>query len=92
MDLVTVTCGRDKKIMGLQSHSIDKFIAKPCTHWVLIEDNTMSIEEWQSYLQPHYTRHSLKLIKNFLPEEDCVDTVVAQGWHRQQILKFMIAD
>lgn len=83
MDLVTVTCSRDLKRTLLHSHSIEKFVVSRCTHWVIIEDNVLSVEQWQNYLAPYYKKHNLKIIANLLPHDTIQD-----GWQRQQILKF----
>jgi hypothetical protein len=85
MDLVTVTFSNDLALMKLQANSIDRFIAQPCVHWVVIEDDVFSMEKWASELSPYYTRHTLKLLKNDL----VLDRI---GWIRQQVLKLTIAD
>lgn len=80
-NLLTVTCTRDLKQMILQAHSIDVFVTTRCTHWVFIEDTETSREEWIDLLSPFYTRHTLKLVYNYLTDFD------HPGWYRQQILK-----
>jgi len=64
MDLLTVTCSRDKNEMALQAHSIDMWVQNPCRHVVIIEDDLMPLSEWESLLNRFYKRHELCLIKN----------------------------
>lgn len=86
MDLVTVTCLRDLPEILLQAHSIDRFVSGCCNHWILIEDQQLSLEQWQQHLEPFYKNHKLKLINNFgVPCH-------MHPWQRQQIMKFMIAE
>jgi hypothetical protein len=88
--LVTVTCSAHAPAMLMQAHSIDKFITGQCTHLVIVEDNTYSLEKWKEMLSPFYTNHTLKLFhsRNILP---AMDSNIEFGWIRQQILKFAIA-
>ncbi len=61
MDLVTVTCIRDINAMIKQAESIQKFV-KPCTHWVILNDEHVDKELWNNVLTPFYTNHNLKLV------------------------------
>jgi hypothetical protein len=70
-------------------------VAEPCNHYVVVEDNKVSIEEWQTMLSPYYTRHHLHLIPgiSLLPPEYYVnDSRIKNGWHRSAVLKLLIAD
>ena len=76
MDLVTVACTRDKKLLELQAHSIDRFIEDTCTHWILIEDQNTSIDEWHALLNPYYKKHQLKIINNAIDQKYYNDTFI----------------
>jgi len=94
-DLVTITCTRDRGIQELQSYSLDLMVTDPCNHYVVVEDNKVSIEDWQTMLSPYYTRHHLHLIPgtSLLPPEYYVnDSRIKNGWHRSAVLKLLIAD
>lgn len=79
-NLVTVTCARDLNQMVLQAHSINKFVSDPITHYVFIEDNKLSLTDWENLLSPHYLKHRLELIKAPNPAN-------LNGWYNQQIIK-----
>jgi len=85
MDLVTVTCNLDFNQMLLQAESISKFL-KPCTHWVVINDQNIDKEKWELALSPYYHNHSLKLLT---PNWD--DIPARDGWYKQQAYKFTIS-
>jgi hypothetical protein len=87
MQVVTVTCDRDRALQRLQSHSFDLFVTNPIEHWVVIETTQWSIDQWIEYLSPFYTRHTLKVV--VLPMSRT--TPAHWGWIRQQILKLKIA-
>jgi len=94
-DLVTITCTRDRGIQELQSYSLDLMVAEPCNHYVVVEDNKITIEEWRTMLSPYYTRHHLHLIPgtSLLPSEHYVnDSQIKNGWHRQEVLKLLMAN
>ena len=61
MEIVTVTYTRDKWCMVLQAHSLEKFIHKPCIHYVVIEDDSDPVE-WDDLLKNIYKKHKLVLI------------------------------
>jgi len=85
MDLVTVTCNLDFNQMLLQAESISKFL-KPCTHWVVINDQNIDKQKWETALAPYYHNHTLKLLTpdwNSIPAWD--------GWSKQQAYKFTIS-
>lgn len=85
MDLVTVTCDLDFNQMLLQAESISKFL-KPCTHWVIINDQNIDKEKWEVALRPYYHNHTLKLLTpnwNNIPSD--------YGWAKQQAYKFIIS-
>ena len=96
-NVVTVTCSGDKWVMALQAHSMEKHVVDPITHYVLIEDDTMDILEWEFLLKPIYKKHKLVLIdRNSNPElyigfNKNTNDYVESGWHRQQILKLTIS-
>ena len=69
MEIVTIICARDKVDIELQAHSIDRFVHPTTTHHIVIEDDEISMSDWQEILAPHYTRHTLNLIKAN-PRED----------------------
>lgn len=90
MDLVTIACERDIQDLLLQAHSIDKFIEKPCRHWITVEDESLTPEEWHSLLSPYYTRHKLNLAFSKRPDLE-FDAPFTLGWRRQQMLKLATA-
>ena len=83
MNFVTVTCSTDFDAMLLQSSSLE-FVIDNITHFVIIQDDKIELEQWKSSLSPYYTRHTLVLIQNDL-------TLRCDGWRQQQILKLEIA-
>ena len=85
MDLVTVTCDLDFNQMLLQAESISKFL-KPCTHWVVINDQHIDKEKWESALTPYYHNHTLKL---FTPNWNSIPSDF--GWAKQQAYKFVVS-
>ena len=87
MDLVTVTCTRDKLQMLLQAESICKFV-EPTTHWVIINDPVVSVDHWQELLSPFYTKHNLKILS---PKDFPISFGDNKGgWSRQQTYKFCV--
>ena len=82
MEIVTVVCARDTVDIILQAHSIDTFISSETTHHVVVEDDTMTLGEWENILQPHYTRHKLNLIKAN-PREDMIFNHISPLGHRR---------
>lgn len=88
MELVTVTCDRDFQQTILQAHSLDKFLVDSCVHWIVVERSSKPITYWQDKLQPHYTRHSLKLIYS----NSIIQCDNLPGYFRQQIIKLKIAE
>ena len=94
IDLVTVTCARDRGMQELQSHSINLMLTEPCNHYVIVEDTTLSLEDWHDMLCPYYTSHQLHLISAtslLAPECYINDSRIKNGWHRQSVLKLLIA-
>ena len=61
MDLVTVTCIRDFNAMIKQASSIQKNLS-PCRHWVIVNDQYIDRQLWQTALSPYYTNHELVLV------------------------------
>lgn len=86
MDLVTVACERDIQDLLLQAHSIDKFIQEPCHHWITVEDESLTPDEWHGILSPYYTRHKLNLTFSKRPDLEFYEPFNL-GWRRQQELK-----
>jgi hypothetical protein len=85
MDLVTVTCLRDKQQMLLQAQSIERFL-EPCTHWVIVNDKTIDKENWITSLTPFYSNHNLKILFpkwNMFPR--------GTGYQKQQCYKLWIS-
>ena len=83
MNFVTVTFSTDFDAMILQASSLE-FVIDNITHFVIIQDSKIELEQWQSALSPYYTRHTLVLIQNNL-------VLKCDGWRQQQILKLEIA-
>jgi hypothetical protein len=81
MNIVTVTCTRDKFAMLLQAQSINLYVTTKVTHYVIIQDLTTSYAEWEELLQPYYQYHELTIIPNWLNND-------LNGWTQQQLLKF----
>ena len=93
-DLVTITYSQDRGIQMLQSYSVNLMVIEPCNHYVIVEDNKISIEEWHALLSPYYTQHTLHLIsgRELLPDEYYInDSRIKNGWHRSAVLKLLIA-
>jgi hypothetical protein len=70
-------------------------VPDPCNHYVIVEDDKISIEEWHIVLSPYYMRHRLHLISgtSLLSSEYYVnDSKIKNGWHRSIVLKLLIAD
>jgi hypothetical protein len=88
MELVTVTCDRDFQQTVLQAHSLDKFLLKPCVHWIIIENSNRPISYWQDKLNPYYTRNSLKLIHS----NSILGSDNLPGYFRQQLIKLKISE
>lgn len=87
MDLVTVTHTGDIHDMIRQAKSIALFV-EPCTHWVVINDDTPNTEQWHNTLAPYYDKHTLKLITF-----DNIEWVSkCSGYIRQQIYKLLISE
>jgi hypothetical protein len=92
IDLVTVTCERDRGIQQLQSYSISLMLTDPCNHYVIVEDNNVNMETWYNMLIPYYTKHQLHLIsgRSLLPLECYAnDSRKTNGWHRSAVLKLL---
>ena len=87
MDILTVTCTRDKYLMQLLAHSMNLFVTDTCIHYVVIEDNDTSYGEWLTLLLPHYTRHQLKLVHDYNQQ-----SVNDYGYYRQQQIKLQMAN
>jgi hypothetical protein len=90
MELVTIACERDIQDLLLQAHSIDKFIQEPCHHWITVEDESLTPEEWHGILAPYYTRHKLHLTFSKRPDL-YFDAPFTVGYRRQQLLKLETA-
>jgi hypothetical protein len=89
MDIVTITCDRDLKIQKLQSHSIGRYVTTSCKHWIIINQSKLPLSYWENQLYPLYRKdQSVKILT--LPLE--ITTAEHQGWVRQQVLKFKIAE
>lgn len=89
MDLVTVTFSIDKEHVYRQAVSINKFVTTRSTHWVIIDDDALSLQEWQTYLSPLYINHELRIIPNTAKVN--FNAPYHAGWIIQQILKFTIS-
>ena len=91
MDLVTVTYSGDLLAMRLQSHSLDRFITKPITHHVYIEDSNLELPAWHKQLVPFYSRHRLMLRDGDSLLDSRAGLVQTEGWIRQQAIKLLAA-
>jgi hypothetical protein len=85
MDLVTVTYIDDLKDMLRQCRSINRFVKNPTTHFVIIQDNTLTIDQWHYLLSPYYKKHKLVLI----PNNSGLDNY--GGWVQSLKLKYSIS-
>jgi hypothetical protein len=88
IEIVTVTCDRDRDLFFLQAQSIDLYIEESCIHWVIVESSEWSVERWQQELAPYYTKHTLHVISMQIDKQ--VNYKIS-GRYRQQIFKFKIA-
>jgi hypothetical protein len=88
MNIVTVTCDRDIHLALLQAHSINKFLSGSHTHWVIIENSTRAVKDWEDLFCPWYTNHNLRLVQG----KDLILCNHLPGYIRQQILKFVISE
>lgn len=89
MEIVTVTCTRDKWCLALQSYTLEKYVKEPCIHYVIIEDDKTNMHEWEELLFPLYKNHTLVLItKESYPHIYPTSNEIG-GWHKQQIIKFL---
>jgi hypothetical protein len=87
MNLVTVVCEKDYIFFKLQVESILKFF-EPCTHWVIINEDTPTEETWEKRVRDLYstTVHQVKVL--FLYD---FMHLTGSGWQKQQALKFLIS-
>jgi hypothetical protein len=90
MKLLTIACERDKKQLLMQAESIMLFL-KPCTHYVVINEENPNLQEWEDLLSIYYTNHKLVILHypldTYIPRwKDGMNYV---GWHRANILKFL---
>jgi hypothetical protein len=70
-------------------------VANPCNHYVVVEDDKISMEQWHAMLSPYYTCHRLHLISGtalLSSEYYGNDSDIKNGWHRSAVLKLLIAD
>ena len=89
MDILTITCTRDRYAMQLLAHTLDRFVTDPCVHHVVIEDNDTSYGEWLTLLLPHYTKHQLKIVHDYnLSSGD----MYRGGYFRQQQIKLQMSE
>jgi hypothetical protein len=87
MDLVTITCNRDLKIMLLQAKSVEKFLKPGTTCWVFINEpaDTLFKIDWEGILRPYYSKHRLKIVHC----DPMYWTKVHNGWVLQQMHKLL---
>ena len=91
--LVTITCSRDQAMQKLQSYTIDKFVQGLCNHIIIVEDNKIPLNEWQTELAPFYNKHQLMLMNTLLDDESYKnDSIRKNGWHRSALLKLLVAE
>jgi hypothetical protein len=95
MNLLTVTCNRDKQQIILQAESMDKFVTNPVTHYIIVNEDQCDLTEWYFELKPFYSKHRIVLL-NKLKGSDYGDKVIdnsddSLGWHSQQIQKLLFA-
>jgi hypothetical protein len=87
MDLVTITCNRDWKIMLLQAKSVEKFLKPGTTCWVFINEPREELFkiDWDTLLRPYYKNHKLKIIHCDPSHWDKIHN----GWVLQQVHKLL---
>ena len=70
MDLVTITCNRDLQQMLLQAKSVQKYLKKGTTHWIIINENKKFLRKfnWKNLLSPYY--NLVGNFSNFSKEKD----------------------
>lgn len=95
MNLLTITCNRDKQQIILQAESIDKFVTNPITHYVIVNEEQCDLTEWYFELKPFYTKHRIVLL-NKLKDSDYGAGIIGDsgdslGWHSQQVQKLLFA-
>jgi len=85
MDIITVTCQRDRELQRLQSQSIDRWVQGHVNHYIVVNELTKDLSSWHELLDPYYTRHTLHLslgdTKIIRKSRQC------EGWAKQQLLK-----
>jgi len=89
MDLLTVTCTRDRYAMQLLAHTLNKFVTDTCVHYVVIEDNDTSYAEWLTLLLPYYTTHQLKIVHDY---NLSANELSRGGYFRQQQIKLQMSE
>lgn len=87
MDLVTVTCNRDFQHMVLQAESIQKFL-KPCTHWIIINEDDVDINHWNDALKKYYISHQYHILT---PKDFLITPSNQKEWFSQQYYKLYIS-
>ena len=90
MNIVTVTCKTDMKLMITQAESISLFVKSPCTHWVIINDPEVDLNLWESVLRKYYKEHTL-IFKSYDRSTWPALNPQADGYYFQQIFKLLIS-
>lgn len=99
MFLATVTCNRDFHQMLLQAESIQKFL-EPCEHIIIVNEDNPDFDFWYRWLQPYYTKHSLKILPRIKYNYPIAALGLANmgnfddrghGWRHQQLQKMLLA-
>ena len=85
MDIITVTCVDDLKELLRQCRSINRFVSKPTTHFIIIQDNALTFDQWYSLIGHYYTKHKLILLPNDSNLKDF------GGWVQSLQLKYNVA-
>jgi hypothetical protein len=73
--------------MILQAESIQKFL-KPCTHWIVINEDDVDIDYWHNALKKYYTNHQYRILT---PKDFSIIPSNQQEWHSQQYYKLYIS-
>lgn len=90
MNIVTVTCEMDMKLMITQAESISLFVKSPCTHWVIINDPKADLNLWESILRKYYKEHTL-ILKSYDHSTWPALNPHYDGYYFQQIFKLLIS-
>ena len=100
MPVVTVSCVRDLAQLDLQAQSIQKYLAKDCPVYIIVnEDDTSSwFDYFNKHLRHYYNDHDLTILEKRSWNCDWDMWIPSKinpwhvGWETQQILKLLISE